>query len=260
VPIRPDRQILNQLQQIFNYRKKKKTIPRRSIASNCPDTLTVCYGSDVCTNSFGSGSHVCADNFGSGNRVVPATWQRQPRVCRRRWQSRRRGVRRRGARQVETTSAATTSDSTMHPLAQRAQPRSSTSAAQQQREQPQRQSTQRRQQPTTRARLTPCPDYGSHRKVWSLVAGGARCIPVGLAVQQHQCGAAVVTTPALQQQRRSIVCQGLVQWGYIDPVLDVLILEWECGLQECGVTTTVTVDNTARVGRLLQRLRLPAYH
>ena len=67
---------------IFQLPKEKKLIPRRSIDSNCPDTRTVCYGSDVCTN-----------NFGSGNRVVPATWQRQPRVCRRRWQSRRRGVR-----------------------------------------------------------------------------------------------------------------------------------------------------------------------
>jgi hypothetical protein len=61
--IRPDRQILNQLQQFYNY-QKKKIIPRRSIDSNCPDTRTVCYGSDVCTNTFGS-----------GNRAVPATWQ-----------------------------------------------------------------------------------------------------------------------------------------------------------------------------------------
>jgi hypothetical protein len=42
--IRPDRQILNQPQQFLQLPKEKKIIPRRSIASNCPYTLTLCYG------------------------------------------------------------------------------------------------------------------------------------------------------------------------------------------------------------------------
>ena len=42
--IRPDRQILNKPQQFLQLPKEKKIIPRRSIASNCPYTLTLCYG------------------------------------------------------------------------------------------------------------------------------------------------------------------------------------------------------------------------
>ena len=57
---------------IFQLPKEKKIIPRRSIDSNCPDTRTVCYGSDVCTNNFGSGSRVCADDVGSRGGVVYA--------------------------------------------------------------------------------------------------------------------------------------------------------------------------------------------
>ena len=83
-------------------KRKKKKNPLRSIASNCPDTLTVCYG-----GGWGTADAVAATCVPTALAVAA--------TC----------VRRRGARQVETTSAATTSDSTMHPLAQRALPHNS---------------------------------------------------------------------------------------------------------------------------------------